>query len=101
MRVTINLAKGSKPRELVEVLRATEAIKPGRPPTLHPLDLLTAVVNRAVTLALRQLERIVHQYVCSYVTHQRGARLNQTRLKLQQELLIWLRIPPGRGAVKI
>jgi len=100
MRVTINLAKGSGRRELVEVLRAADAVKPRRKSILDPVDLLTDVMQGVSTRALKGLERIIHQGVCRFVTCQRGSRLNTQRQKLQQELLAWLRITPGRMAVK-
>ena len=64
MRVTINLAKGSGPRELVEVLSAADAVKPERNSVLDPLDMLTAVVQGALTMALTGLESIIHRGVC-------------------------------------
>ena len=98
--MTINLAKGSGRRELVEVLRAADAVKPRRKSILDPVDLLTDAMQGALTRALKGLERIIHQGVCRVVTSQRGGRLNTQRLKFQQELLAWLRITPGRMAVK-
>ena len=100
MRVTINLARGSGRRELVEVLRAADAVKPRRKSILDPVDLLTDVIQGALTRALKGLETIIHQGVCRLVTRQKGVRLNTQRQKLQQELLAWLRITPGRMAVK-
>lgn len=100
MRVTINLAKGSGRRELVEVLRAADAVIPRRKSILDPVDLLTDVIQGAVTRALKGLERIIHRRVCRYITRQKGVRLLNRCLKLQQELLAWLRITPGRVAVK-
>jgi hypothetical protein len=100
VRVTINLARGSGQRELVEVLRAADAVKPARRSSLNPLDFLTAVIHVALTQVLKRLEGMIRLSVCSYVTCRRGARLNNRRRELQQELLAWLRITPGRVAVK-
>jgi hypothetical protein len=100
MRVTINLAKGSGPRELVEVLRATEAVKPSRRHNLDLLDLLNTGVQRGLSLALIGLEKAIHRQVCRWVTHQRRARLLQTCRRFHQKLSDWLRITTGRPVVK-
>ena len=100
MRVTINLAKGSGPRELVEVLSAADAVEPARHSVVDPLDILTVVVQGAFTMVLKGLERTVHRGVCRLVTFQRGAELNVRRQRLQRKLLAWLRITPGRVSVK-
>ena len=101
VRVTINLAKGSGPRELVEVLRAAEVVKPNRRHSLDLLDLLTRGMQRALSLALIGLEKAIHRQVCRWVTLQRGARVRQTCRRFQQQLSDWLRITTGRLVVKL
>ena len=66
MRVTINLARDSGPRELVQVLRAVEAVKPTRRRSLLDLlifDPLLTVISGSVNLAFKRLERVLSQLV--------------------------------------
>jgi|GEM_PF-6848836 len=86
MRVTINLAKGSGPRELVEVLRAAEAVKPTRRSHLDPVSLLTNLVHRIVTLTFNGLEGAIHQRVCGFVTRNRHKKLQIRWEKLKARL---------------
>lgn len=98
MRVTINLAKASGPRELVQVLQAVET-KATRRSHLDPVTLFSAVIHKILALALNKLEEIIRQYACPWVC-ERADRLNEKRKKLQQTLLARLRITVGPVVVK-
>ncbi|GIK43875.1 MAG: hypothetical protein BroJett011_77080 [Chloroflexota bacterium] len=101
MHLTINLAKGSGKRELIEVLQAAQAVKPARQNHLNPLNLLTKGVQSGLTLVLNGLHKVIHRQVCRWVTCKRGAQYYSTCRKRQQELNAWLRLTFGRLAVKL
>jgi hypothetical protein len=98
MRVTINLAKGSGSRELMQVLQAVEA-KATQRSHLDPLTLFSAVIHKILALALNKLEKVIRQYACQWVCD-RADRLNEKRKKLQQTLFARLRITIGSIVVK-
>ena len=86
MRVTINMAKDSGPRELVEVLRAADAVKPTRHPHLDPVGFLTNLIHRVVTLAFNRLESAIHRRICGFVTRNRHKKLQVRWEKLKVRL---------------
>jgi hypothetical protein len=98
MRVTINLAKGSGPGELMQVLQAVEARATPRS-HLDPLTMLSAGIHKILALALNKLEELIRQYACQWVCD-RADRLNEQRKKLQQTLFARLRITIGSIVVK-
>ena len=68
MKVTINLARHSGNRELVQVLRAAEAVKPSRRSHLNLYNPLILTVEKIVDLGIKLLEGFVERtltFLCS------------------------------------
>jgi hypothetical protein len=99
MRVTINLAKGSGSRELMQVLQAVEA-RATRRSHLDPLTMLNVGIHKITALALKTLEVILSKVVDYCGSSELRATVNKLWKRLLQTLFAGLRITIGLRIVK-